>query len=61
MLTCGFARCVGCVSAVIAMLLSTLFEGYRWTNTAIAGSLLALVGLVVALRAPRQPPILLQD
>ncbi|AJP73088.1 DMT family transporter [Sphingomonas hengshuiensis] len=38
---------------VIAMLLSTLFEGYRWSLLAGAGSLLALAGLVIALRARR--------
>jgi drug/metabolite transporter (DMT)-like permease len=36
---------------VLAMALSTLFEGYRWSATAAAGSLLAMAGLVVALRA----------
>ena len=36
---------------IVAMLLSTLFEGYRWSALAIAGSALALVGLEVALRA----------
>ncbi len=39
---------------VIAMLLSTLFEGYRWTALAIAGAMLTGVGLVVALSA-RKP------
>jgi drug/metabolite transporter (DMT)-like permease len=39
---------------VIAMLLSTLFEGYRWTPLAVSGALLAAFGLVVALRA-RKP------
>ena len=38
---------------VIAMLLSTLFEGYRWSAVAAAGALLAMVGLVLALRARR--------
>lgn len=38
---------------VIAMLLSTLFEGYRWTGLAVAGAALAGVGLVIALRARR--------
>ena len=38
---------------VIAMLLSTLFEGYRWSGLAVAGSVLALSGLVIALRARR--------
>lgn len=36
---------------VIAMLLSTLFEGYHWTVTAAAGALLTIAGLVVAMRA----------
>jgi drug/metabolite transporter (DMT)-like permease len=36
---------------IVAMLISTAFEGYRWTNLAIAGSVLSLVGLLVALRA----------
>lgn len=39
---------------VIAMLLSTMFEGYRWSPLAIAGAVLAGVGLVIALRA-RKP------
>ncbi|WP_076073208.1 DMT family transporter [Sphingomonas montana] len=36
---------------VIAMTLSTLFEGYRWSVQAGVGSALAMAGLVVALRA----------
>jgi drug/metabolite transporter (DMT)-like permease len=36
---------------IVAMLISTLLEGYRWTGLAIAGSALSLVGLLVALRA----------
>jgi len=36
---------------IIAMLLSTLLEGYRWSALAVAGSVLALLGLVIALRA----------
>ena len=36
---------------VVAMLLSTLFEGYRWSLLAGAGSVLAMAGLLVALRA----------
>ena len=38
---------------VIAMLLSTVFEGYRWSALAAGGALLAAVGLVVALSARR--------
>jgi len=55
----GVVRAIGPAKAayssviipVIAMLLSTLFEGYRWTPLAISGSVLALTGLVLALRA----------
>lgn len=36
---------------VIAMLLSTVFEGYRWSLLAAAGCGLAFAGLVIALRA----------
>ena len=36
---------------VIAMLLSTLFERYRWSVEAVAGGGIVLVGLVVAMRA----------
>jgi len=38
---------------VLAMLLSTVFEGYRWSLLAGAGALLAGAGLVLALRARR--------
>lgn len=38
---------------VLAMLLSTIFEGYRWSLLAAAGALLAGAGLVLALRARR--------
>jgi drug/metabolite transporter (DMT)-like permease len=38
---------------VIAMTLSTLFEGYRWSLLAGAGAALVMVGLVVALKARR--------
>jgi drug/metabolite transporter (DMT)-like permease len=36
---------------IIAMALSTVFEGYRWSTLAVAGGALALFGLVIALRA----------
>lgn len=38
---------------VIAMLFSTMFEGYRWSLLAASGGLLVVVGLVLALRARR--------
>jgi drug/metabolite transporter (DMT)-like permease len=39
---------------VLAMTFSTIFEGYRWSTLAVAGGLLALTGLVIALRS-RKP------
>ena len=36
---------------VIAMLLSTLAEDYRWTPLALGGALLAVAGMAIALRA----------
>ena len=36
---------------IVAMALSTMFEGYRWSTLAVAGGLLALGGLVIALKA----------
>ena len=38
---------------VVAMLLSTLFEGYRWSLVAGLGAVLVGAGMVVALRARR--------
>ncbi|WP_109808153.1 DMT family transporter [Sphingosinithalassobacter portus] len=38
---------------VIAMLLSTLFEGYRWSLLAASGAVLVIAGLILALRARR--------
>lgn len=51
--TIGPARAAyaGVVVPVIAMLLSTLFEGYRWSALAGAGAVLTGIGLVVALSA----------
>jgi drug/metabolite transporter (DMT)-like permease len=50
----GRAAYNGVAVIVIAMLISTVFEGYRWSPLAIAGAGLAMVGLVIALRA-RKP------
>ena len=38
---------------IIAMTLSTIFEDYHWSTTAVAGGLLALLGLFIALRSKR--------
>jgi len=41
----------GIVTVCVAMLLSTLFEGYRWTPLTAGGAALALVGMGLALRS----------
>ena len=38
---------------IIAMALSTLFEGYEWTATAIVGAILALGGMAIAMSRNR--------
>ncbi len=45
----GKAAYNGVVVPIVAMGLSTVFEGYRWTTLAVAGGVLALAGLVIAL------------
>jgi drug/metabolite transporter (DMT)-like permease len=47
------AAYTGVAIPVIAMILSTLFEGYRWSLIAAGGTVLVVAGLVVALRARR--------
>lgn len=45
---------VNVLTPVLAMLLSTVFEHYRWSVEAALGGLLAVAGLAVAMR-PRSP------
>nr|WP_315474827.1 DMT family transporter [uncultured Sandarakinorhabdus sp.] len=47
----GPAAWNGVAVPVVAMALSTLLEGYQWTLTAVAGIALALIGLIIALKA----------
>lgn len=47
----GRAAYNGVLVPVVAMGLSTLFEGFRWSPLTIGGAALALTGLVLALRA----------
>lgn len=47
----GRAAYNGVLVPVVAMLISTAFEGYRWSLLAGSGAALAMIGLVVALRA----------
>jgi len=48
----GTAGFVGVGTPVVALLLSTLFEGYRWTAVAAAGAALAVAGNLIALPHP---------
>jgi drug/metabolite transporter (DMT)-like permease len=50
----GRAAYNGVLVPVIAMILSTLFEGYRWSVLAASGAGLAMAGLVLALNS-RKP------
>ena len=50
----GLAAYTNVVVPVVAMALSTLFEGYRWTPLAVGGSVLAGVGLLIALSPSRK-------
>ena len=47
----GRAAYNGVVVPVVAMGFSTVFEDYRWSLLAAAGGALALIGMIVALRA----------
>jgi len=49
----GRAAYSGVLVPVVAMLLSTAFESYRWSLLNAGGAVLSLVGLVVALQARR--------
>jgi len=49
----GKAAYSSVLTPIIAMALSTAFEGYRWTWLAAAGAVLALGGMLLALGGPR--------
>lgn len=46
----GKAAYTGVLIPVIAMLISTAFEGYKWSLLAFSGAALAIIGLVVAMQ-----------
>jgi drug/metabolite transporter (DMT)-like permease len=48
------ASFVGVATPVIALLLSTLVEGYRWTSVAVLGVVLAVIGNWLAMRPARK-------
>ena len=55
----GLVRKIGAARAaytsvfvpIVAMILSTIFEGYQWSLLAGSGALLACIGLVIAMQA----------
>lgn len=47
----GKAAYTSVLIPVVAMLLSTLFEGYVWTAIAAGGAVLATLGLIIAMRS----------
>ena len=49
----GRAAYNGVLIPVVAMALSTLFEGYQWTALALSGALVVVAGLLVALSSRR--------
>jgi drug/metabolite transporter (DMT)-like permease len=46
----GKAAYTSVLIPVIAMLLSTLFEGYQWTTLAFGGAVLVTIGMIIAMR-----------
>ena len=50
----GPASYVGVATPVVAMVVSTLFEGYRWTPVGAFGVVLAIAGNWLALKSPRR-------
>jgi drug/metabolite transporter (DMT)-like permease len=51
----GRAAYNGVLVPVVAMAISTLLEGYRWSGLAVGGGVLAMIGLVIALRGRNAP------
>ncbi len=52
----GHAAYVGVAVPPIAMGLSTAFEGYEWSAMAAGGVVLAMAGLIIAVRTKAKPP-----
>lgn len=47
----GKAAYISVFVPVVAMALSTVFEDYKWSSLAIAGAILAMIGLLIAMQA----------
>ncbi len=53
----GKAAYSSVIVPIIAMALSTGFEGYRWTTLSVAGAVLALGGMLLAIVGRRRPQL----
>jgi drug/metabolite transporter (DMT)-like permease len=55
----GVARAAysGVIIPIVAMTISTIFEGYQWSTLALGGGALAIAGLLIAMQA-RRPKIM---
>lgn len=53
----GKAAYSSAIVPIIAMALSTAFEGFRWTPLSIAGASLAIGGMVLAMWTRSRPPL----
>ncbi len=49
----GKAAYTGVLIPVVAMILSTIFEGYHWSLLSAAGAVLAMIGLLIAMQAAK--------
>lgn len=49
------------LTIAVAMLLSTLLEGYQWTGLTALGMVLAVIGMLLALRSRRQKSVQVQQ
>ncbi|GMM91722.1 DMT family transporter [Qipengyuania sp. MTN3-11] len=52
----GQAAYTSVIVPIVAMILSTLFEGFRWGPLPAAGAIVTLAGMVVAMRGRGAPP-----
>lgn len=53
------AAYVNLIGPVIALILSTIFEDYRWTITSFSGAALILIGNTIALRKRKKPKLVI--
>jgi drug/metabolite transporter (DMT)-like permease len=51
---------VGVVTPVVALGLSTVLEGYRWSVPAVAGAILCLLGNLLILKKKQVAPMHIQ-